>query len=92
MGCGGDVVSRDIPNTNEITTFLHCSRCFDALQGGAAPDLSPREFTEFEVGFTELGLQIWCRRHDCNVVHIDFEGCQHPANETRVAPSKLRGI
>ena len=43
---------------------------------------SPQEYTNYDVGWTEMGLQIWCVRHDCNVVNIDFEGHQHPANET----------
>jgi hypothetical protein len=28
-------------------------------------------------------LQIWCKRHESNVAHIDFEGANHPANQTR---------
>ena len=32
-----------------------------------------QDYTKLDVGFTESGLQVWCRRHDTNVVHIDFE-------------------
>jgi hypothetical protein len=46
---------------------------------------SPKLYARLEVGFTPIGLQIWCARHDVNVVHIDFEGQQHPANVSRRA-------
>lgn len=32
------------------------------------------------VSFTDVGLQVWCLRHNCNVIHIDFEGRKHPAS------------
>lgn len=32
------------------------------------------EYTNIEVGFTEIGLQIWCRKHNVNICHIDFNG------------------
>lgn len=67
---------KSIPNSNCILTFFHCARCIDRK-----PDfLSPREYANLEVGFTQLGLQVWCNRCECNVVHIDFQGNRHPAN------------
>ena len=78
-----------IPNTNEITQFLHCSKCIDELPG----DESPRSYARYEIGFTEIGLQMWCQRHECNIVHIDFEGHQHPANtspEIRVSLKRIK--
>ena len=27
-----------------------------------------------EVGFTNIGLQVWCHKHNVNICHIDFEG------------------
>lgn len=57
-----------IPNT--IRTFFHCALCIAQKPAGFAP----RDWAELEVGFTREGLQVWCRRHECNVIHIDFEG------------------
>ena len=68
-----------IKNENEITTFFHCVRCFDDRPA----DQSPRDWARLEVGFTEIGLQVWCKRCECNIAHIDFEGQRHPANTTR---------
>ena len=64
-----------IPTTYEIKAFMHCARCLDELPEGQ----SPREWGQLEVGWTSIGLQVWCKRHECNVVHMDFEGHKHPA-------------
>jgi len=80
-----------IPNTNEIVTFLHCRLCTDELEAGEI-ELSPRDYAELEVGFTEIGLQIWCRRHECNITHVDYEGYQHPANNDRIEHPKLKVV
>jgi hypothetical protein len=68
-----------IENTNEIKQFFHCAKCI----GDKPSDVSPREWAQLEVGFTKRGLQVWCKRCECNVLHIDFEGQKHPANTTR---------
>ena len=73
-------MNRPIPNTNGILEYFHCRRC---LVEDTARGVPWRQ--QLEVGWTELGLQVWCRRHASNVLHIDFEGCRHPANETASA-------
>lgn len=60
---------------NQITAFFHCARCLEELPA----DTSPRDWAQLEVGFTAKGLQVWCKRHEQNVVHIDFQGQRHPA-------------
>ena len=71
-------------NKNSIRMFLHCGLCL-----GELPDnTSPREFAQLEVGFTEPRLQVWCKRHECNVIHIDFEGQKHPADTTIPRPKR----
>lgn len=60
---------------NEIRSFIHCGECIKSLP----PDTSPREYQQLEIGWTEQGIQIWCRRHNLNVMHMDFEGRKHPA-------------
>jgi len=73
------VQNRDISNDNKIGMYIHCGKCIESLP----PDKSPREWAQLEAGWTKQGLQVWCKRHECNVVHIDFEGQCHPANTTR---------
>jgi hypothetical protein len=72
--CVRKMRARAIANSKEISAFMHCSLCLDELPANA----SPREWAQLEVGWTRRGLQIWCKRHECNVMHIDFEGMKHP--------------
>ena len=34
---------------------------------------SPRDYAQLEVGYTETGLQVWCKRHEINVLNLDFD-------------------
>ena len=62
-----------------IGLYMHCALCLAEM-----PDeTSPKLWSRLDVGYTKEGIQVWCRRHGCNVIHIDFEGQQHPANTTR---------
>lgn len=73
------IKQRDIQSTNEIKIFFHCQLCVKEKPH----DVSPKEYARLEAGFTKLGFQVWCIRHNCNVLHVDFEGQQHPANTSR---------
>jgi hypothetical protein len=64
-----------ITQDNQIETYIHCGRCLKELPVG----MSPMEYSMAQSGFTEFGIQIWCHRHNCNVVNIDFEGQVHPS-------------
>lgn len=76
-----------LTNEHAIKMFIHCGQCgvelMDLVQRGIPT--SPRDYQAIEAGWTKEGLQIWCKRHECNIVHIDFEGVKHPANTTRKA-------
>lgn len=71
----------DIPLTNEIKAFFHCKLCLDERPS----DVSPRDWAQLEVGWTVRGIQVWCKRHECNVMTMDFEGHKHPASLDRLA-------
>ena len=60
---------------NDIQMYFHCGECMSELPDNHAPC----DYQQLEVGWTDKGLQVWCRRHDMNIVHIDFEGHRHPA-------------
>lgn len=75
-------MSRPIPNTLSIASYCHCGQCLKELPAGT----SPQQWAQLEVGFSVLGLQVWCKRHQINVMHIDFEGHKHPANLTIAPP------
>lgn len=82
---------RPIPNTNSIIQYLHCGQCIKDIKEKVIP-LSPQQYAKTEVGFSELGIQIWCLRHNLNIAHIDFGGQKLRANtsalysETAAAP------
>lgn len=65
---------------NNIKRFFHCRKCLDEKP----IDQSPRDWAQLEVGFTIAGIQVWCKRHECNVCHVDFQGYKHPALLTTV--------
>lgn len=71
------VIPRPVPSENSILLFIHCRRCLQEIPEGQ----SPQTWSRLSVGWTELGFQVWCNRHEVNIVHVDFEGCQHPAEE-----------
>lgn len=66
-------------NTNEIRAYLLCRLCVAEIP----PDESAQSWSKLDIGWTVKGLQVWCARHDCNVMHMDFEGVKHTANTTR---------
>ena len=67
---------RFIPVKNSIVLFFHCRNCFYNKPSG----INPREYAQIETGFTKLGIQVWCKRCDLNIIHVDFQGKKHPAN------------
>lgn len=67
---------REIPNSNMIECFFHCIKCINEIPANT----SPRDWASLEVGWTDLGLQVWCKRHEMNVIHIDFDGHQFYTN------------
>ena len=59
---------------NQITQHVVCAKCEEEFLNGLTDSSSLQDYTKLDVGFTNTGIQVWCRRHDANVVHVDFEG------------------
>ena len=52
---------------------MNCGKCGEEyMDGKYGRNKSMREIARLEVGRTKTGLQIWCVRHDMNVVDIDL--------------------
>lgn len=77
------VQGRNIENLDCMDLFLQCGLCFEEWQDHKAVGESMSTYGQLCMGWTALGVQVWCLRHNCNVVHIDFEGMTHPSNSTR---------
>lgn len=55
---------------NYIWRYIHCSLCIDERP----ETVSPREYAHNEVGILRNGdIQVWCIRHEKNVVIFDME-------------------
>lgn len=74
----------ELSNENKIAAYLHCKKCLEEREESEEirTKISPKDYARIQVGWTEKGLQVWCNRHDCNIVHIDFQGNKHPTNLT----------
>lgn len=66
------------PNHHHILRYLECSRCNDECPKGT----KPRDFQKFECGWTRDGFQVWCTRHESNIIHIDFCGLKVYGDKT----------
>jgi hypothetical protein len=65
---------------HSITDPVVCAKCADEYTSGATDAASLRDYSRVDVGFTDQGIQVWCRRHDLNVVHVDFEDARPNAD------------
>ncbi|MEO1065831.1 MAG: hypothetical protein AAFW47_00490 [Pseudomonadota bacterium] len=63
-----------------LTHPIVCAKCSEEVLQGRSGGLSMREYAQVDVGFTGIGIQVWCRRHNCNIVHVDFQGNRLPAD------------
>ncbi len=66
-----------------IDSYVACTKCAEEL-ASIEPKISLQDYAAIDIGFTKWGLQVWCRRHQVNIVHIDFGGQQLPADFRRL--------
>ena len=67
--CGHKLEPTDPVKGNWIKGYIHCRKCVSEHKG-----------QNVSVGWTTKGLQVWCDHHECNIMHVDFEGVTHPAD------------
>ena len=65
---------------NNIKEPVVCETCFKEYQNLQNPDITLRDYVKVDVGFTQIGIQVWCQRHEKNICHIDFRGNRPPAD------------
>ena len=61
---------------NQISHQVVCSKCEAEFRKSRTNSGILQEYTKLDIGFTDIGMQVWCRRYDANVVHVNFEGNQ----------------
>lgn len=69
---------QNLPNTFEIKHVLECKRCAESCPAGT----SLSDWTRVVVGLTSYGLQVWCARHNANIMHVDFRNQRLGVNAT----------
>ncbi len=83
-----------ISSDDQIRIYIHCALCVEEVKAAAKRDghASPRDSARLQAGWTPDGIQVWCIRHECNVINIDFQGQKHPAVVTRKPPKGENGV
>ena len=67
---------------NGIEQNIICSKGETEFLLGSTDSRSLQDYSRLDIGFSSFCVQIWCRRHYANVVHIDFAG-QKPTADFR---------
>jgi hypothetical protein len=57
------LVDENRKNGNGIYSYFHCNKCCDE-------DL----YQNIGLGWTPLGIQVWCESYNENILHLDFCG------------------
>jgi hypothetical protein len=58
----------ELNGSERIKRYFHCAKCMEERPDG----VSPREYGNYEVGLTDFGLEVWCKRHDEEVIYINL--------------------
>ena len=64
----------------DIKEPIVCETCFKEYKKLDNPDIALRDYVKIDVGFTRIGIQVWCQRHEKNICHIDFGGYRAQAD------------
>jgi hypothetical protein len=58
---------------NKIFMNFNCRQCQEEYADGKyGRNKSMQEMARFAVGRTKTGLQVWCVRHDMNIIDMDL--------------------
>jgi hypothetical protein len=52
----------------EIKGYFHCAKCTEEVPS----DMSISEYSDYDVGFTSYGIEVWCNRHNERVFYFDL--------------------
>jgi hypothetical protein len=55
---------------SKITHLFCCRLCIAEVP----LDIPLKQYQSVEMGMTEKGFQLWCKRHACNIVNIELNG------------------
>jgi len=67
------IIEEGYERGNQIYGYWHCKQCDEE-------DLP----SNIAVGYTPIGVQVWCDNHNRNIRHVDF--CGHKVRELNASP------
>ena len=71
----------EIPVEDVGLSYMHCGLCVAEIKEGKMPPFtSPKKYARQQVSYTRQGFQVWCTRHEVNILHMDFGGRKVRAN------------
>jgi hypothetical protein len=53
---------------NGIVAYFYCKKCQEEMPSVT----STKDWSRLSVGWTKAGIQVWCDRHDCDIMSLDF--------------------
>lgn len=56
----------------QIKKPIVCVKCSEEYLKGQTDARTLQDYSKFDVGFTDYGLQIFCQRHKTNICHLKF--------------------
>ena len=75
FNCQGDVLNNNYENLlYNVSEPIVCEACLKEYKNLDNPDIALRDYVKVDVGLTRIGIQVWCKRHEKNICHIDFGG------------------
>ena len=81
---GADPKWPEIPIGDEGSSYMHCGLCLTEWQQQHKGVMSPKEYARQQAAWTKQGIQIWCSRHEANILHIDFGGQKVRGSQQRL--------
>ena len=68
------VIQTGKDNSNNIKRKIYCSLCVNDWldKREELGDLDLIEYQHLTLGATESGVQVWCNKHDVNIIEIDI--------------------
>ena len=58
----------------DIQAYFHCAKCLEEWKTEKGENVTPQQYSRVQAGWTPKGLQVWCFRHNLNIINIDFKG------------------
>ena len=63
-----NVITFPTKSEPKIEGYIHCKKCRE----NQPDNMSISEYSDYDVGLTEYGIEIWCNRHNESVMYFNL--------------------